>query len=188
MRDKYGMKGWSREERKSGLWFDLKLADFHSSWKGKLVVDWPPPGLSWWRLAHRNNIPISAILEESALDPPMPDWREIELEWEELGVLSPSWSSKLAEWRGVYYIFDSHDGKGYIGSASGAENLLGRWKDYAASGHGGNALLKNRDARNFRFTILQRVSPDEDPWEVNRLEGTWKKRLHTRTPDGLNEN
>jgi hypothetical protein len=56
------------------------------------------------------------------------------------------------------------------------------------SGHGGNALLKNRDARNFRFTILQRVSPDEDPWEVNRLEGTWKKRLHTRTPDGLNEN
>jgi len=36
----------------------------------------------------------------------MPDWREIALEWEELGVLSTRWKSKLTEWRGIYYIFD----------------------------------------------------------------------------------
>ena len=187
LKEKYGLKGLD-EKRSSVLWFDLLLTDFYASWKGKLVIEWPPPELSWWRLAHRNTVPISAILAESALDPAMPDWREIELEWEELGVLSPSWKSKLAEWRGIYYIFDAADAKGYVGSAYGIENLLGRWQNYATSGSGGNALLRNRDPRNFRFTILQRLSPDEDATDVIRLEGTWKKRLHTRQPYGLNEN
>jgi hypothetical protein len=76
----------------------------------------------------------------------MPDWREIELEWEELGVLSPRWKSKLTEWRGIYYIFDTSDGKGYVGSAYGVDNLLGRWLHYAASGHGGNSLVRNPTA------------------------------------------
>src|SRR5580692_6699558 len=84
-------------------------------------------------------------------------------------------------------IFDTSDGKGYVGSAYGDSNLLGRWLEYAASGHGGNRLLQQRDPRQFRFTILQRVSPDERDDDVIRLEGTWKQRLHTRPPYGLNE-
>ena len=51
MREKYGLKGWSKEEKRSSvLWFDLELTDFYASWKGKLVIEWPPPELSWWRL------------------------------------------------------------------------------------------------------------------------------------------
>lgn len=67
-------------------------------------------------------------------------------------------------------------------------NLLGRWRNYAASGHGGNRLLRQRDPANFRFSILQRVSPDMDPADIVRLEATWKARLHTRAPAGLNDN
>jgi len=111
MRAKYGMKG-PDEDRSSILWFDLVPQEFYSAWKGKLIVEWPPPELSWWRRAHRNRMPILSIVEDSRLDPPMPDWREIKLEWEELGVLSTQWRSKLMEWRGVYYIFDISDGKG----------------------------------------------------------------------------
>jgi hypothetical protein len=189
MREKYGLRGFNDEEsRPSVLWFDLVPTDFYAAWKGKLIVEWPPPERSWWRRAHRNKMPIFSIVEDSRLDPPMPDWREIELEWEELGVLSPRWKSKLSEWRGIYYIFDASDGKGYVGSAYGADNLLGRWLDYAASGHGGNNLLRTRDPRTFRFTILQRPSPDEDAESMIRLEATWKKRLHTRQPFGLNDN
>lgn len=187
MRDKYGLKG-PDESRSSILWFDLVPTEFYASWKGKLIVEWPPPELSWWRRAHRNKMPVLSIVEESKLDPPVPDWREIELEWEDLGVLSMPWKSKLTEWRGIYCIFDTSDGKAYVGSAYGAENLLGRWLRYAASGHGGNSLLRARNPRNFRFTILQRVSPDEYTERVIRLENTWKKRLHTRAPFGLNEN
>lgn len=186
----FGMKGFTEEEqsRTSILWFDLALTDFYASWKGKLIVSWPPPERSWWRRAHRNEIPILAVLEESALDAAMPKWDEIALTWEELGVLPTRWKSALSQWRGIYYIFDTSDGKGYVGSAYGEGNLLGRWLNYAARGHGGNHLLRQRDPRNFRFSILQRVSPDMDARDIIRLEGSWKERLHTREPYGLNDN
>jgi GIY-YIG catalytic domain-containing protein len=185
----FGMQGFTGGDgRSSILWFDLKLRDFYASWKGKLIVGWPPPERSWWRRAHRNEIPVLAILEDSALDAAMPEWDEIALTWDELGVLPTRWRSALSQWRGIYYIFDSSDGKGYVGSAYGDSNLLGRWQTYAASGHGGNRLLRQRDHRRFRFSILQRVSPDMDDNDVIRLETTWKERLHTRQPYGLNDN
>ena len=185
----FGMKGFTAEDvRSSVLWFDLVATDLYASWKGKLIVGWPPPERVWWRRAHRNEMPVLAILQDSALDSTMPQWDEITLNWDELGVLPTRWKSALSQWRGIYYIFDVFDGKGYVGSAYGESNLLGRWLNYAASGHGGNALLRKRDPRHFRFTILQRVSPDMDPNDVIRLEGTWKERLHTRPPYGLNDN
>jgi hypothetical protein len=133
-------------------------------------------------------MPVLAILEDSALNAAMPEWDEMRLTWEELSVLPSRWRSALSQWRGIYYIFDSSDGKGYVGSAYGGNNLLGRWLSYSASGHGGNRLLRQRDPRHFRFTILQRVSPDLDAGEIIRLESSWKDRLHTRAPYGLNDN
>lgn len=192
MKTKFGMKGWDiREEgQASKLWFDLALmADFYAHWKGRLIVSWPPPERSWWRRAHRNEMPVLAVLEDSALDPAMKEWDEIEFTWEELSVLPTRLKSKLSEWRGIYYIFDTSDGRGYVGSAYGESNLLGRWLNYAARGDGGNKLLRPpRDPRKFRFTILQRVSPDMNATEVTQLENSWKIRLHTRAPDGLNDN
>lgn len=185
----FGMRGFADEHpQTSVLWFDLALTDFYAHWKGKLIVGWPSPERAWWRRAHRNEIPVVAVLEDSALDAAMPDWDEIELTWEELGVLPTRWKTALSQWRGVYYIFDTSDGKGYVGSAYGESNLLGRWLNYAARGHGGNSLLRQRDPRKFRFTILQRVSPDSDARDIIRLESSWKQRLHTRAPFGLNDN
>jgi hypothetical protein len=128
------------------------------------------------------------ILDESTFDARMPNWDEISLTWESLCVLPTRWKSRLSEWRAIYYIFDASDAKGYVGSAYGDTNLLGRWLNYAERGHGGNVLLKQRDPKDFRFSILQRVSPDMDAADVIRLEGTWKERLHTRHPVGLNDN
>ncbi|OXS13756.1 hypothetical protein CGX12_17940 [Zobellella denitrificans] len=185
----FGMRGFTEEnERHSVLWFDLAVTDVFASWKGKLVVGWPPPERSWWRRAHRNDIPVAAILEESVLDAAMPEWDAINLSWEELAVLPSRWKSALSHWRGIYYVFDTSDGKGYVGSAYGEANLFGRWLNYAARGHGGNKLLKERDPRNFRFSILQRVSPDMNTTDLVRLENSWKERLHTRQPFGLNDN
>ncbi|HEY4677326.1 MAG TPA: GIY-YIG nuclease family protein [Candidatus Angelobacter sp.] len=186
---KFGMRGFTAEDsRTSVLWFDLALTDFHTSWKGKLIVQWPGGERTWWRRAHRNEMLIAAILEDSALEAAMPAWDEIALTWEILKILPGRWRSALSQWRGIYYILDVSDGKGYVGSAYGADNLLGRWLNYAASGHGGNTLLRKRDPQQFRFSILQRVSPDLDPNEVVRVERTWKERLRTRSPFGLNDN
>ncbi len=183
----FGMGGF-KGEKPSILWFDLALTEFYPSWKGKLIVGWPPPERSWWRRAHRNELPIHAIHEDSVLEADMPEWDTISLSWEELSVLPIRWKSALSQWRGIYYIFDTSDGKGYVGSAYGEDNLLGRWLNYAVSGHGGNRLLRKRDPKHFRFTILQRVSPDMISSDVIRLESTWKERLHTREPYGLNDN
>jgi hypothetical protein len=184
-----GLKGSVEQGgRSSILWFDLHLTDFYARWKGKLVIGWPPPERSWWRRAHRNEMSVLAVLEESALDAAMPAWEDICLTWEQLRVLPTRWKSKLSEWRAIYYIYDVSDGKGYVGSAYGGTNLLGRWLGYAARGHGGNVLLRSRQPGNFRFSILQRVSPDLDAADVIRLEATWKERLHTRAPLGLNDN
>jgi hypothetical protein len=68
--------------------------------------------------------------------------------------------------------------EGYVGAAYGKENILGRWLNYSASGHGCNKKLKARRPENFRFTILQRRSPDMEQNEVCQLEANWKDRLH----------
>lgn len=170
-------------------WSDLAPTPYLSGWKGKLVITWPPPERSWWRWASgKSNFEVHAIHEESVLTPSRPPWREINLAWSQLSLLPASWRNALSEWRGIYLIFDTSDAKSYVGSAYSAENLLGRWLNYGASGHGGNKLLKQRDAVNFQFTILERVSPDMPSEDVIRLESSWKDRLHTRHPYGLNEN
>lgn len=198
---KLGMTGFQRNARTSSgksrttcLWFDLKLQNFYGAWKGKLIVDWPPPERAWVRRAHRNVIPVHAILEDSTLDTTMTKWNELDFTWSQLKRLPKRWQATLEQWRGIYYIFDASDGKGYVGSAYGAENLFGRWcnyrrpSSYAASGHGGNRLLKKRDPDRFRFTILELVAPNLGADEVIRIENTWKERLHTRSPYGLNDN
>ena len=187
---RFGVKGFTKESsRPTVRWFDLLLTDFYADWKGKLVVRWPPLDRNWHRWTHKpkNEMPILAILDESSLDAAMPEWNEIDLTWEELRVLPTRWKSALSQWRGIYYIFDTSDGKGYVGSAYGDTNLLGRWSNYSSTvGMAGIGDFE-RDSQHFRFTILQRVSPDMDAGDVIRLEATWKKRLHTRQPYGLNE-
>ncbi len=187
---KHGMKGFTAEEsRETILWFDLKLReDFYASWKGRLIVGFPPPERAWWRRADRNVLPVLSVLEDSALDRAMPDWDQISWTWDELRVLPTRWKVTLGHWRAVYYIFDTSDGKGYVGSAYGEDNLAHRWENYAVTGHGGNTQLKKRNPKTFIFTILQLVSPTMSFEEIVRIETSWKDRLHTRYPQGLNDN
>jgi len=183
----FGMRGFVEGERETALWFDLVPTDFYREWKGRLIVNWPPPERSWWRWANRNVIPVSTVYPQSILDAEMPRWDEMGFTWDELKVLPSKWKAALSQWRGIYFILDESDGKGYVGSAYGADNILGRWLSYARRGHGGNKELRNRDPACFHFSILQRVSPDMEPDEIIRLESTWKDRLHTRK-FGMNEN
>ena len=176
------------DDRPTVRHFDLRPIPHLGDWNGKLVIGWPPPERSWYRRAHQNIMPILAIREESFFAGAMKTWDEVDFTWAELALLPTRWRAALEQWRGVYLIWDSSDGRSYVGSAYGSTNILGRWSSYAATGHGGNKLLRARDPRNFRFTILQRVSPDLDDAEVIRLENTWKARLHSRAPHGLNEN
>ena len=169
------------------IWFELAVTEHFQDWSGKLIVRWPPPEISWSRWSGSNQFDVLAILEESLLSPQMPDWRDLTFTWNDLQVVPQKWRAALSEWRGVYFILDVSDGRGYVGSAYGEDNIRGRWDNYAKRGHGGNKRLRTRKPENLRFSILERVSPDTPANEVIRLESTWKNRLHTRD-HGLNEN
>jgi len=94
----------------------------------------------------------------------------------------------MQQWRGIYFIFDKEQKRGYVGSAYGEDNLIGRWNNYASNGHGGNNLLRKCNPENFEFTILELLSPAANPTDVLRREALWKEKLKTRSPFGLNEN
>jgi hypothetical protein len=169
------------------LAFDLEALDCHVDWIGRLMIEWPKPYQSWWRRADRASFPVTAITLDSRFGEAIPDWKDMVVSWNELQALPASWRAALAQWRGVYFIFDVERRAGYVGSAGGADNLLGRWLNYARSGHGGNRELRASIPANLRFSILERTSPDLDPASVVALEASWKERLQTRQ-FGLNLN
>ena len=172
--------------RDKKLWFDLKLMNQLYNWSGKLMTEWTGER-SWSRWASKLPLEVLAITEESLFAEEMPNWRRLILCLDDLNIIPEKWIHKLSEWRGIYYVFDVSNKQGYVGSAYGAENLFGRWKNYAKSGHGGNKLLRKRDPKNLRFSILERLSPDTPADETIQRENTWKERLHTRE-FGLNDN
>ena len=185
----FGLPDWDKKyRRKTCLWFDLELLPAYAQWTGKLEVEWPAPAIKWWRHAHTKEMPVLSISEDSRFSEQMPDWQDLVLTWAELQAIPSKWKDALRQWRGIYFIHDDSDGKGYVGAAYGKDNLLGRWLNYASSGHGGDKLLVARHPGNFHFGILQRVSPDMPADEVIRVESSWKDRLHTRGEFGLNQN
>lgn len=186
LRAKYEIIGMT-DRRSQTLWFDLVEMVFCSRWKGKLIVSWPGKELSWWRWADRNEFQILAIVEDSIFDHKMPGWKHLTVSWTQLGALPRKWREELSRWRAIYFILDESDGKGYVGAAYGAENLLGRWLSYAKSGHGGNKKLKGRNPEQFIFSVLELLPHDMNEDEVQLIEKTWKDRLHTRE-FGLNDN
>ncbi|MFM6829066.1 MAG: GIY-YIG nuclease family protein [Novosphingobium sp.] len=181
-----GMSGRTPETADC-LAFDLEKLDVHADYVGRLVISWPKPYQNWWRWATKGGFLVTAIDSESRFVRDMPAWEELVLNWHELRSLPASWQARLAEWRGIYMIYDVDRKAGYVGSACGSDNLLGRWLGYARTGHGGNVALRSGKPESLRFSILQRTSPDLEPGDVIALESRWKNRLHTRE-FGLNRN
>lgn len=185
----FGMGGRKASDgRDAVIEFTMLDTGWYAQWSRRLIVSWPGLERSWYRWADRNHFTVDAIAEEPLLISPMPDWHELALDWHELGLLPSAWQAALRQWRGVYLIIDKSDGFQYVGAAYGRDNILQRWLEYARTGHGGNKLLRERDSRNFVFSILQRVSPDLPDGDVVDLEKSWKLRLRSRAPFGLNEN
>lgn len=168
-------------------WFDLTLTDRLLAWKGRLVVGWSE-GRTYARRPRPGVFGVLAVHEEDQLSAAVPDPLTLTVDWADFCRLPTSWWRALAQWRGVYYIRHRPSGKGYVGAAYATENIANRWQRYAENGHGGNRLLRPLDPNDFVFSIIQLVSPLADPNEVLKLEASWKRRLHTRSPEGLNDN
>lgn len=165
--------------------YTMRLHDRLAAYIGKLRIEWGPGARSWRQLARRQNKPVAEIRSEH--EPPFPGFALFQCDMEEISRLPRSWVDTLRNVKGIYLLVDRETGKQYVGSAIGADSLWGRWRDYAATGHGGDIQLRKAGRRPYRVAILQAVpmvSPDED---VLALESLWKEKLMTRT-FGLNAN
>lgn len=99
------------------------------------------------------------------------------------------WINALENQKAVYLITDTATGKLYVGSATGQNGmLLQRWRDYAATGHGGNKYLTAivnekgigyiRD--NFHYSILENYNSRVDDEFILKREQWWMKVLDSK--------
>ena len=106
-----------------------------------------------------------------------------------------SWRKALENILGIYLITDSLNGKLYVGSAYGENGLWSRWKEYTATGHGGNKKLQKVSKNmgidylfeNFSMSLLEVIPPNKTIDYVLKREKHWKKCLSSQN-HGYNEN
>ncbi len=128
-----------------GLVSDSQLADM----AGRLIIDWGPGALAWRQNADAQPKRI-VELRRQFQEPDFPGFPALHIRLDELRNVYPGWRAALSSQRGVYLLaFD--DGQQYVGSATANMAFWQRWKDYLENGHGGNAALRGRDARDAWF-------------------------------------
>lgn len=164
----------------------------------RLVIDWGRAALSWHQWFRPDNDKEVVELLPAGFVRPFPGYDEFVLRMDELRdiVASPDsnrlWHTMLGAVAGVYLIVDSKTGDQYVGSAYGAGGILGRWRAYAACGHGDNIRLRQVCAEagrdnGFRFSILRTLPRSMTATEVIRFEQIYKEKLGTKA-FGLNAN
>ena len=115
-----------------------------------------------------------------------PGYDQVNISWTMLkNVLrNDGWKTALHNQKGVYLLTDTSNGKMYVGSAYGENMILGRWKSYVRTGHGGNAGLRTLDfdhiKKYFRFSILDIFKSSTDDRAIIEREQWWKSVLQTR--------
>lgn len=156
--------------------------------KERLIIDWGKSALSWHQWLNESN-DKEIISITPGFDWKIPEnYEDIILDYSQLKYIIcdkafESWRRMLSCCNCVYAITDSYSGKLYIGSTYNKEGIWGRWKDYAATVHGGDVELKKlleKDpeyARNFKWSILQILPLSVSDVKAIRAETSWKERL-----------
>lgn len=172
--------------------------------KDKVVIDWGKGTLSWmqnWQLT-KNVRRIDQVNTGDDI-PYFIRYEDVILSFSQLQkvVEDKEWKSKLESLNCVYMILDKETGKQYVGVTykdmkPGIKNgILGRWTEYAKTGHGNNKLLVallaekgiNYADQNFQWTILETLSLNVTPKVAIDRESLYKKKFGTRE-HGYNEN
>ncbi|HEU4365126.1 MAG TPA: GIY-YIG nuclease family protein [Candidatus Krumholzibacteria bacterium] len=190
---------WSREWHEiANHYYDLERDSRFDEFRDRLIIDWGKSTRAWVQTLRRDK-PILEILAPGRTLPPFDDYLEFSLTFAELRDLFANedahreWRARLSAVGGVYLILAETTGDLYVGSASGESGVWGRWREYAKTGHGGNALLKGviRGDREyperFRFSILQILPKTMARDEIIKREALYKDKLGSRAT-GLNLN
>jgi len=157
-----------------------------SELSGRLFVDWGDGARAWVQRADRQDKPVIE-LKRFRFEPPFPGLLAFREPISKVPALPASWCVPLSATKGVYLLACPDTGVQYVGSATGEEGFLGRWMEYAKTGHGGNIGLRTIDTTRFTCSILEVAGSGQTTDDIVRREIAWKEKLLSRTL-GLNRN
>jgi hypothetical protein len=167
--------------------FDLEAMPQLSEYRGRIIVDWGGGERAWVQYANRRDKLILEV-KRRAEEEVFPGFAHFTCGLQEVDALPSSWLEPLRVTRGVYLLIHRPSGAQYVGSATGGDGFLGRWRSYA-DGHGGNVGLKElgSGADEYEVRILETSGSAATIEEVYALEVLWKTKLGSRAK-GLNRN
>lgn len=183
--------------RYNAIGYEYRTLDEYKKYFGRLIVKFSNKAQNMIRNAESvmRDCVVSKIIDDTFDDDNFPGYENINLSWYELKrvIEKDSWRTALENQKGIYLITDIATGKRYVGAAYGKDMLLGRWKSYIDTGHGGNIDLKKLDfdyiKSNFRYTVLDIFKSTTDEKIIKNRESHWKNILLTRYESfGYNKN
>ena len=171
-----------------GVGYQYEILSEYQKYFGRLIIKYKNNSQTMIRLAKSviDDCEIYQILPDIFDNDIFPGYDKVNVTWHELSrvIDKESWKTALQNQKGVYLITDISCGKKYVGSAYGENMILGRWKSYIKTGHGGNIELKSLDLDhikdNFRFSILDIFKSTVDDKQIIARESWWKSVLLSR--------
>lgn len=177
-------------------YFDLEEVEVLDDLKDRLMIDWGQSARMWHQKATNEKAVVAIQRYQREI---FPGYEKVMLSYNDLkeiledDITYSDWHTALSSIYAVYLISDTSNGKQYIGSAYGKDGLLGRWKEYIATGHGHTKEMTDimnvcpEQHKHFQFSILQILPKNLSDEEVIKIESLYKDKLLTRQ-FGMNSN
>ena len=165
-------------EAGSGNLYSLTPMTELTDLSGRLTIEWGSGARAWVQRAHKQMKQVVELSRQFA-EPEFPGFARFRVRLSELDSCPVSWTAALSSTRGVYVLTCPRTKEQYVGSASGQSGFLGRWREYAVTGHGGNVALKSRAPSDYQVAILQTVGTAATDNEILSLEILWKRKLQS---------
>jgi len=162
--------------------YECRLIAPLSEYIGRLSIQWGQTSLAnraWRQIANQQNKLITEV-RRGFEEPAFPGFTSFIRPLSEMETMPASWHAVLQASRGVYLLACPRTREHYVGSASGADGFLGRWRNYMADGHGGNVAMKARNSSDYVVSILEVAGSSASVEEILALESRWKQKLLSR--------
>jgi hypothetical protein len=179
----------------NGVGYEYQDLREYEKYVGRLIVKFKNKAQTMIRNAESvfDDCYISQILPDTFDNDLFPGYEKVHISWDEMRRVleKDNWKTALENQKGVYLLTDKSNGKMYVGSAYGENMILGRWRAYISTGHGGNVGLKkltfDHIKQNFRYSILDIYKSTTEDQIILDRENWWKEVLQSRQV-GYNEN
>ena len=166
--------------------YELALDSRMSDLVGKMTIEWGEGTRSWIQRADNQNKQILELRKQFKEDD-FPGFLNFIKPLSEIEKIPTGWINVLTNSKGIYLLTCPRTKEQYVGSATGETGFLGRWLDYAQTGHGGDVALKSRDPSDYQVCILEVAGTALSSEQILELEAKWKRKLQSREM-GLNRN